>query len=176
MRGQTAAGAFSAKAVALTDGVMRSMFLLKKMLSAGAVLLAAVFVPWDEAPGAYSSMGWQNRRKPAAEPGASTPKETFVKDTDTPTDASLPVGGPWRVSASRSSKKPTLLQVWPSSRDGQRLGLGDPRKRRTSPNVTVTVHVWESDEPEGNPAAVSSSEDSAGATTHGGLRSGRQEL
>jgi RNA polymerase sigma factor (sigma-70 family) len=86
-RGKTAAGAFSTNAVALSEGVMRAMF-LKRVITAVALLLAVV-VGVGASAGAYRAWGG----KPADTPAAPAP-ETRVEDVKFVTIAKEDFQGP----------------------------------------------------------------------------------
>jgi hypothetical protein len=148
--GQTAAGAFSANAVALTEGVMRSMF-LKKVITAGALLLAAVlgvgvsagaYRSWGDRPPKASAPVPPPASKPtandlAAAPAARAPNR---EEPDEPKDPSLPKGTVARLG------KPEKQTAFPAatvaySRDGKRIAW--VTTAAANPKSTVTVHVWD---------------------------------
>jgi RNA polymerase sigma factor (sigma-70 family) len=141
--GQTAAGAFSANAVALTEGVMRSMF-LKKVITAGALLLAAVLGVGVSA-GAYRA--WGHRAPEAADPAPKTPPNEPTAapvprepGRGAPEDPTLPKGAVARLG------KPVKQTAFPTatvaySRDGKRIAW--VTTAAGNPKSTVTVHVWD---------------------------------
>jgi RNA polymerase sigma factor (sigma-70 family) len=153
-KGQTAAGAFSANAVALAEGVMRSMF-LKKVMTRGAILVAGfILLGVGAGAAAFGGRGAEPRQaaglpvpvspkvatKDLAPTAKGQPVQQAVQDAAPAQDPSLPKG-----AVARLGQPVKLTDLGAStaaySLDGKRIAW--VTTAAANPKSTITFHVWD---------------------------------